>query len=314
MKKFYIIIGVMSSLIIVLFSALLITNRPIKNENNEINSTMPTPKYYTIVEEGPLHEVVDLETRIEFDKSKKNSIEIDSKTSNSLLYNVGDIIDKGKKISTLSDYVTDREYYFDSYDISKDKLYVHLLPTDSYSVDIEIPQVNADMFTVGDKANIYYNRKNYYDISKDKLYVHLLPTDSYSVDIEIPQVNADMFTVGDKANIYYNRKNYTGTIVNLDKKISLNNTRKATLTVDTEDELIYNSSVTVTLKYAVKEHVTFVDNGVVMFDGFKHFVYLIDKENQSVREVTITIGEKTNAYTEVLSGLFKGDVIGRFYE
>lgn len=267
MKKFYIIIGVMSSLIIVLFSALLITNRPIKNENNEINSTMPAPKYYTIVEEGPLHEVVNLETRIEFDKSKKNSIKIDSTTPNSLLCNVGDIIEKGKKISTLSDYVTEREYYFDSYDISNDKLYVHLLPTNSYSVDIEIPQVNADMFNIGEKANIYYNRKN-----------------------------------------------YTGTIVNLDKKISLNNTRKATLTVDTEDELIYNSSVTVTLKYAVKEHVTFVDNGVVMFDGFKHFVYLIDKENQSVREVTITIGEKTNAYTEVLSGLFKGDVIGRFYE
>lgn len=267
MKKFYIIIGVMSSLIIVLFSALLITNRPIKNEDNVITSTMPAPKYYTIVEEGPLHEVINLDTRIEFDKSKKISIEIDSSTSNSLLYNVGDIIEKGKKISSLSDYLTDKEYYFDSYDLSRDKLYVHLLPTDSYSVDIEIPQIDADMFNVGYRANIQYNRKI-----------------------------------------------YKGTIVNLDKKISPNNTRKATLTIDTEDELIYNSSVRVTLKYAVKDHVTFVDNGVVLFDGFKHFVYLIDRENETVREVTITIGEKTNSYTEVLNGLSVGDVIGRFYE
>jgi len=158
-------------------------------------------------------------------------------------------------------------------------------------------------------------KRNFSDdikVSKSSLVINLEDASSLFVDVDIPEVFATYVTKGLDVDIKFSgnkEKSYEGVVESLASRI---NTNKRSLAAriklnNPNLEILPGALLEITIKYNQRNSLGIPDTSVIL-EGNKVYIYKVDKEN-IVKRTEIKIGNRSQGYLEVKSGLNEGDII-----
>ena len=158
-------------------------------------------------------------------------------------------------------------------------------------------------------------KRNFSDdikVSESSLIIDLEDATKLFVDVDIPEIFAPYINKGLNVDIKFSgnkEKNYEGIVNSLASRI---NTNKRSLAVriklnNPNLEILPGALLEVTIKYNERNSLGIPDTSVIL-EGNKVYIYKVDEKNITKR-TEIEIGNRSEGYLEVKSGLDEGDTI-----
>ncbi len=158
-------------------------------------------------------------------------------------------------------------------------------------------------------------KRNFSDdikVSESSLVINLEDASSLFVDVDIPEVFSTFISEGLRVDIKFSgnkEKNYEGVVESLASRI---NTSKRSLAAriklyNSDLEILPGALLEVTIKYNERNSLGIPDTSVIL-EGNKVYIYRVDDKNIA-NKTEIQIGNRSNGYLEVNSGLNKGDIV-----
>ena len=158
-------------------------------------------------------------------------------------------------------------------------------------------------------------KRNFSDdikVSESSLVIDLEDATQLFIDVDIPEVFAPFINKGLNVDIKFSgnkEKNYEGIVDSLASRI---NTNKRSLAVriklnNPNLEILPGSLLEVTIKYNERKSLGIPDTSVIL-EGNKVYIYKVD-EKDITKRTEIKIGNRSEGYLEVKSGLSEGDTI-----
>ena len=158
-------------------------------------------------------------------------------------------------------------------------------------------------------------KRNFSDdikVAESSLVINLEDASTLFVDVDIPEVfapqvreglNVDIKFSGNKEKIYEGNLNSLASRINTNKRslaarIKLNNTNL---------EILPGSLLEVAIKYNERNSLSIPDTSVIL-EGNKVYIYKVDNKNIT-KKTEILIGNRSEGYLEIKSGLKEGDTI-----
>ena len=158
-------------------------------------------------------------------------------------------------------------------------------------------------------------KRNFSDdikVSESSLVINLEDASSLFVDVDIPEVFATFISEGLRVDIKFSgnkEKSYEGVVESLASRIDTNKrSLAARIKLNNPSlEILPGALLEVTIKYNERNSLGIPDTSVIL-EGNKVYIYKVDKKNITKR-TEIEIGNRSQGYLEVKSGLNEGDVI-----
>ena len=158
-------------------------------------------------------------------------------------------------------------------------------------------------------------KRNFSDdikVAESSLVINLEDASTLFVDVDIPEVFAPQVKKGLNVDIKFSgnrEKTYEG---NLDSLASRINTNKRSLAAriklnNTNLEILPGSLLEVAIKYNERNSLSIPDTSVIL-EGNKVYIYKVDNKNIT-KKTEILIGNRSEGYLEIKSGLKEGDTI-----
>ena len=158
-------------------------------------------------------------------------------------------------------------------------------------------------------------KRNFSDdikVAESSLVINLEDASTLFVDVDIPEVFAPQVREGLNVDIKFSgnrEKTYEG---NLDSLASRINTNKRSLAAriklnNTNLEILPGSLLEVAIKYNERNSLSIPDTSVIL-EGNKVYIYKVDNKNIT-KKTEILIGNRSEGYLEIKSGLKEGDTI-----
>ena len=158
-------------------------------------------------------------------------------------------------------------------------------------------------------------KRNFSDdikVAESSLVINLEDASTLFVDVDIPEVfapqvreglNVDIKFSGNKEKIYEGNLNSLASRINTNKRslaarIKLNNTNL---------EILPGSLLEVAIKYNERNSLSIPDTSVIL-EGNKVYIYKVNNKNIT-KKTEILIGNRSEGYLEIKSGLKEGDII-----
>jgi len=150
------------------------------------------------------------------------------------------------------------------------------------------------------------------EVSESSLVINLEDASILFVDVDIPEVFATYIEEGLEVDVKFSgnkEKNYEGVVDSLSSRI---NTNKRSLAAriklnNPKLEILPGALLEVTIKYNERNSLGIPDTSVIL-EGNKVYIYKVDKKNITKR-IEIVLGNRSQGYLEVKSGLNEGDTI-----
>ena len=158
-------------------------------------------------------------------------------------------------------------------------------------------------------------KRNFSDdikVAESSLVINLEDASTLFVDVDIPEVFAPQVKEGLNVDIKFSgnkEKTYEG---NLDSLASRINTNKRSLAAriklnNSNLEILPGSLLEVAIKYNERNSLSIPDTSVIL-EGNKVYIYKVDNKNIT-KKTEILIGNRSEGYLEIKSGLKEGDTI-----
>ena len=158
-------------------------------------------------------------------------------------------------------------------------------------------------------------KRNFSDdikVAESSLVINLEDASTLFVDVDIPEVFAPQVKAGLNVDIKFSgnrEKTYEG---NLDSLASRINTNKRSLAAriklnNSNLEILPGSLLEVAIKYNERNSLSIPDTSVIL-EGNKVYIYKVDNKNIT-KKTEILIGNRSEGYLEIKSGLKEGDTI-----
>ena len=158
-------------------------------------------------------------------------------------------------------------------------------------------------------------KRNFSDdikVSESSLVINLEDASSLFVDVDIPEVFSTFISEGLRVDIKFSgnkEKNYEGVVESLASRID---TSKRSLAAriklyNSDLEILPGALLEVTIKYNERNSLGIPDTSVIL-EGNKVYIYRVDDKNIA-NKTEIQIGNRSQGYLEVNSGLNKGDIV-----
>jgi len=158
-------------------------------------------------------------------------------------------------------------------------------------------------------------KRNFSDdikVAESSLVINLEDASTLFVDVDIPEVFAPQVKEGLHVDIKFSgnkEKIYEG---NLDSLASRINTNKRSLAAriklnNSNLEILPGSLLEVAIKYNERNSLSIPDTSVIL-EGNKVYIYKVDNKNIT-KKTEILIGNRSEGYLEIKSGLKEGDTI-----
>jgi len=158
-------------------------------------------------------------------------------------------------------------------------------------------------------------KRNFSDdikVAESSLVINLEDASTLFVDVDIPEVFASQVKEGLNVDIKFSgnrEKTYEG---NLDSLASRINTNKRSLAAriklnNSNLEILPGSLLEVAIKYNERNSLSIPDTSVIL-EGNKVYIYKVDNKNIT-KKTEILIGNRSEGYLEIKSGLKEGDTI-----
>jgi len=158
-------------------------------------------------------------------------------------------------------------------------------------------------------------KRNFSDdikVAESSLVINLEDASTLFVDVDIPEVFAPQVKEGLSVDIKFSgnkEKTYEG---NLDSLASRINTNKRSLAAriklnNSNLEILPGSLLEVAIKYNERNSLSIPDTSVIL-EGNKVYIYKVDNKNIT-KKTEILIGNRSEGYLEIKSGLKEGDTI-----
>ena len=158
-------------------------------------------------------------------------------------------------------------------------------------------------------------KRNFSDdikVAESSLVINLEDASTLFVDVDIPEVFAPQVKAGLNVDIKFSgnrEKTYEG---NLDSLASRINTNKRSLAAriklnNTNLEILPGSLLEVAIKYNERNSLSIPDTSVIL-EGNKVYIYKVNNKNIT-KKTEILIGNRSEGYLEIKSGLKEGDTI-----
>ena len=158
-------------------------------------------------------------------------------------------------------------------------------------------------------------KRNFSDdikVAESSLVINLEDASTLFVDVDIPEVFAPQVKEGLHVDIKFSgnkEKTYEG---NLDSLASRINTNKRSLAAriklnNSNLEILPGSLLEVAIKYNERNSLSIPDTSVIL-EGNKVYIYKVDNKNIT-KKTEILIGNRSEGYLEIKSGLKEGDTI-----
>ena len=158
-------------------------------------------------------------------------------------------------------------------------------------------------------------KRNFSDdikVSESSLIIDLEDATKLFVDVDIPEVFAPFINKGLNVDIKFSgnkEKNYEGIVDSLASRINTDKrSLAARIKLDNQNlEILPGALLEVTIKYNERNSLGIPDTSVIL-EGNKVYIYKVDEKNITKR-TEIEIGNRSEGYLEVKSGLDEGDTI-----
>ena len=158
-------------------------------------------------------------------------------------------------------------------------------------------------------------KRNFSDdikVSESSIIINLEDASTLFVDVDIPEVFATFISEGLRVDIKFSgnkEKSYEGVVDSLASRIDTNKrSLAARIKLNNPSlEILPGALLEVTIKYNERNSLGIPDTSVIL-EGNKVYIYKVDKKNITKR-TEIEIGNRSQGYLEVKSGLNEGDVI-----
>jgi len=158
-------------------------------------------------------------------------------------------------------------------------------------------------------------KRNFSDdikVAESSLVINLEDASTLFVDVDIPEVFAPQVKEGLSVDVKFSgnkEKTYEG---NLDSVASRINTNKRSLAAriklnNSNLEILPGSLLEVAIKYNERNSLSIPDTSVIL-EGNKVYIYKVDNKNIT-KKTEILIGNRSEGYLEIKSGLKEGDTI-----
>jgi len=158
-------------------------------------------------------------------------------------------------------------------------------------------------------------KRNFSDdikVAESSLVINLEDASTLFVDVDIPEVFAPQVKEGLSVDVKFSgnkEKTYEG---NLDSVASRINTNKRSLAAriklnNSNLEILPGSLLEVVIKYNERNSLSIPDTSVIL-EGNKVYIYKVDNKNITIK-TEILIGNRSEGYLEIKSGLKEGDTI-----
>ena len=158
-------------------------------------------------------------------------------------------------------------------------------------------------------------KRNFSDdikVSESSLVINLEDASALFVDVDIPEVFSSNVSEGLRVDIKFSgnkEKSYEGIVDSLASRI---NTNKRSLAAriklnNSNLEILPGALLEVTIKYNERNSLGIPDTSVIL-EGNKVYIYRIDDKNVA-NKTEILIGNRSQGYLEVKSGLNEGDIV-----
>jgi membrane fusion protein (multidrug efflux system) len=158
-------------------------------------------------------------------------------------------------------------------------------------------------------------KRNFSDdikVAESSLVINLEDASTLFVDVDIPEVFASQVKEGLNVDIKFSgnkEKTYEGNLNSLASRI---NTNKRSLAAriklnNSNLEILPGSLLEVAIKYNERNSLSIPDTSVIL-EGNKVYIYKVDNQNIT-KKTEILIGNRSEGYLEIKSGLKEGDTI-----
>jgi len=158
-------------------------------------------------------------------------------------------------------------------------------------------------------------KRNFSDdikVSESSLVINIEDASTLFVDVDIPEVFSTYVSKGLSVDIKFSgnkEKSYKGVVESLASRIDTNKrSLAARIKLKNQSlEILPGALLEVTIRYNERNSLGIPDTSVIL-EGNKVYIYKVNKENITKR-TEIKIGNRSQGYLEVTSGLNKGDII-----
>ena len=158
-------------------------------------------------------------------------------------------------------------------------------------------------------------KRNFSDdikVAENSLVINLEDASILFVDVDIPEIFAPYVKKGLGVVIKFSgdkKKNYKGIVDSVASRINTDNrSLAARIKLNNSNlEILPGALLEVTIKYNERSSLSIPDTSVIL-EGNKVYIYKVDKKNTTKR-TEILIGNRSQGYLEVKSGLNEGDTI-----
>ncbi len=158
-------------------------------------------------------------------------------------------------------------------------------------------------------------KRNFSDdikVSESSLVINLEDASTLFVDVDIPEVFSSNVSVGLKVDIKFSgnkEKSYKGVVESLASRINTDKrSLAARIKLDNSNlEMLPGALLEVTIKYNERNSLGIPDTSVIL-EGNKVYIYRVDDKNIA-NKTEIQIGNRSQGYLEVKSGLNEGDIV-----
>ena len=158
-------------------------------------------------------------------------------------------------------------------------------------------------------------KRNFSDdikVAESSLVINLEDASTLFVDVDIPEVFASQVKEGLNVDIKFSGNKETTYEGNLNSLASRINTNKRSLAAriklnNSNLEILPGSLLEVAIKYNERNSLSIPDTSVIL-EGNKVYIYKVDNQNIT-KKTEILIGNRSEGYLEIKSGLKEGDTI-----
>ena len=158
-------------------------------------------------------------------------------------------------------------------------------------------------------------KRNFSDdinVSESSVVIDIEDASFLFIDVDVPEVFAPFVKKGLGVDVRFSgnkEKIYKGSVDSIASKIDVSN-RSLRLRVklqNSNSEILPGALMEVAIKYNERDSLGIPDTSVIL-EGNKVYIYKVDDKNVTTR-VEVIVGNRSQGYLEVKSGLNKGDIV-----